>query len=48
MATPYKKFKRLFRLKSIKQVYENNISKKATRGIDKIGVKTFNKTKLST
>jgi len=47
MTTPYKKFKRLFRLKSIKQIYENDISKKATRGIDKIGVKTFNKNKIT-
>ena len=46
MSTPYKKFKRLFRLKIITQAYENDISKKATRGIDKIGVKTFNKNKI--
>jgi len=46
MSTPYKIFKKLFRLKSIKQVYENDISTKATRGIDKIGVKTFNKNKI--
>ena len=47
MTTPYKKFKKYFRLNKIKEVYENEISKKATRGIDKIGVKVFNKNKLS-
>lgn len=45
MPTPLMTFKSLFRLKNIKKIYEDSISKKATRGIDRIGVKVFNKQK---
>lgn len=45
MTAPYITFKLLFQFKNIKKVYEDNISKKATRGIDRIGVKVFNKNK---
>jgi len=45
MAIPHLTFDLLFQLRNIKNIYENNISKKATRGIDKIGIKTFNRNK---
>ncbi len=41
MKVPSIIFKKWFRLKSIKEAYANHISKKATRGIDRIGIKTF-------
>lgn len=45
MAAPHVIFKSLFQFKKIKKAYEDNISKKATRGIDKVGVKVFNRNK---
>lgn len=45
MTSSYKLFKCYFRLKTIKEVYGEKISKKATRGIDRIGIKKFNEIK---
>lgn len=45
MVSSYKIFKAQFRLKALKKVYEEKISKKATRGIDRIGIKGFNSIK---
>lgn len=45
MISSYKIFKNYFRLKIIKKVYSEKISKKATRGIDRIGIKKFNQIK---
>ncbi|MEN8134103.1 MAG: reverse transcriptase domain-containing protein [Thermodesulfobacteriota bacterium] len=45
MSSTYKIFKNYFRLKIIKEVYDERISKKATRGIDRIGIKKFNEIK---
>ena len=45
MISSYKIFKKFFRQKIIKEFYEKKISRKATRGIDRIGIKRFNHTK---
>ena len=45
MKSSYLIFKKHFRLKTIKEVYGEKISKKATRGIDRIGIKKFNEIK---
>lgn len=45
MTTSYIIFKKYFRLKVIKNIYEDKISTKATRGIDRIGIKKFNSIK---
>lgn len=41
MQPPYKIYSKLFRHLHIIDVYEKKVSKKATRGIDKIGIKNF-------
>lgn len=45
MISSYKLFMKMFSLKNIKNTYLNKISKKATRGIDKVGLKQFNEIK---
>ena len=45
MTRTYRIFKNKFLLKNITAVYEEKISKKATRGIDKIGIVKFNEIK---
>lgn len=45
MKSSYHIFKKYFLLKIIKEVYKEKISKKATRGIDRIGIKKFNEIK---
>ncbi len=45
MANSYKIFKAHFRLKVLNEAYTEKISKKATRGIDRIGIKKFNEIK---
>ena len=45
MISTYKLFKEKFRLKEVKQYYDENVSHKATRGIDRIGINKFNKIK---
>lgn len=45
MKRSYLIFKKYFRLKTLKEVYGEKISKKATRGIDRIGIKKFNEIK---
>jgi retron-type reverse transcriptase len=45
--SPHIIFNKLFLLKNITEVYENSIRIKATRGIDRVGIGTFNKMKGS-
>ncbi len=45
MPYPAERFKRLFSIKSIESAYDNFVSKKPTRGLDRIGIKTFNRDK---
>ena len=45
MPYPSESFRRLFSIKSIESAYDNYVSKKPTRGLDRIGIKTFNRDK---
>lgn len=45
MNSSYQIFKKHFRLKCIKKIYNEKVSKKQTRGIDRIGIKKFNEIK---
>ena len=42
---PYKIFKRLFSYKNIKSTFEDQLSNKAARGLDRTGITAFNKVK---
>ncbi len=45
--SPHIVFNKLFLLKNIMEAYDNSIRIKATRGIDRVGIGTFNKIKAS-
>ena len=47
LLSPYIIFNKLFLLRNIKEVYENAISMKATRGIGRVGMGTFHKMRNS-
>jgi len=42
---PYKIFKRLFSYKNIKSTFDDQLSNKAARGLDRVGINAFNKVK---